>query len=63
MAIEGQHTPALTIPGISCAKASAPWWQKTLTGSLITDGIAVLTALVSIIALRSRYGFQKSPTS
>jgi hypothetical protein len=39
------------------------WWRTTLTGSLIAGGIAVVSALVAIIALASRYSFQKSPAS
>jgi hypothetical protein len=62
-AIEGQQTPAVTIPGVICKPTSAPWWQTTLAGSLITGGIAVLTAIVGIVALRSHYGFQQSPSS
>jgi hypothetical protein len=62
-AIEGQQAPAVAIPGVTCAPVSVPWWRRTLTGSLITGGIAVLTGLVGILALRSRYGFQKSPAS
>jgi hypothetical protein len=63
LAIEGQQAPAVTIPGVTCAPARVPWWRSTLTGSLITGGVAVLTALTGIVALRSHYGFQKSPAS
>jgi hypothetical protein len=61
LAIEGQHTPSVTIPGVTCAPVTVPWWRSALAGSLITGAIAVCTALVGIVALRSKYGFQKSP--
>lgn len=61
LATEGQKTPSVTIPGVTCAPATVPWWRSSFTGSLITGGIAVLTALIGIVALRSKYGFQRSP--
>ena len=61
LAIEGQRAPSAAIPGVTCAPGTVLWWRSTLTGSLITGGIAVFTALVGIVALRSKYGFQKSP--
>lgn len=61
LAIEGQQAPSVTIPGVTCASATTPWWRGTVAGSLITGGIAVLTALVGIVALRSNYAFQKNP--
>jgi hypothetical protein len=63
LAIEGRRTPALGIPGVTCTPTGVAWWRTTLTGSLIAGGIAVVSALVAIIALASRYSFQKSPAS
>jgi hypothetical protein len=63
LAIEGQHTPAVGIPGVTCTPVGVPWWRATLTGSLIAGGIAVVSALVATIALASHYSFQKSPAS
>jgi hypothetical protein len=61
LAIEGQKTPSVSIPGVTCAPVAVSWWRSTLTGSLITGVIAVFTALLGIVALRNKYGFQKSP--
>jgi hypothetical protein len=63
LAIEGQRTPAVGIPGVTCTLTGVPWWRMTLTGSAIAGGIAVVSALVAIVALASRYSFQKSPAS
>jgi hypothetical protein len=61
--IEGHQAPAVTIPGVICGPPTTPWWRSTLTGSLVTGGIAILTALVGIFALPSHYQFGKKPTS
>lgn len=60
----GGHTlPAVSIPGVTCAPPAVQWWQSPTTGSLITGGIAVLTAIVGIFGLPAHYGFRKSPAS
>lgn len=61
LGIEGQQAPSVTIPGVTCVPATTPWWRTTVAGSLITGGIALLTALIGIVALRSNYAFQKNP--
>lgn len=61
-AIQGHDAPPTSVPGISCAAAStAPWWRTTLTGALITSGIGALTALLALLNLPRRFGFQRSP--
>lgn len=59
--IEGQQLPQITIPGVTCAPPTTPWWRSTLTGSLLTAGIALLAALVGIFGLPSHYAFRKNP--
>jgi len=61
--IEGHQAPAVTLPRLICGPLTMPWWRSTLTGSLVTGGIAVLTALVGISTLPSHYRFGKKPTS
>jgi hypothetical protein len=61
--MEGHQAPAVTLPKLICGPPTMPWWRSTLTGSLVTGGIAVLTALVGISTLPSHYRFGKKPTS
>jgi hypothetical protein len=59
--IEGNPGPPVTVPGVSCVPPTTPWWRSTLTGSLVTGGIAILVALVGIFGLPSYYRFRSSP--
>ncbi|MDH6110107.1 hypothetical protein P3T36_005833 [Kitasatospora sp. MAP12-15] len=59
--IQGHQAPPATVPGITCASATVPWWRTPQFATLVTVGIALVTAMVSLLALRSRYGFQKRP--
>lgn len=61
--IGGQQLPAVSIPGVTCAPPTVQWWQSATTGSLITGGIAVLTAIVGFFGLPAHFGFRKSPAS
>ena len=61
--IQGQPGPPVTIPGVTCAPPTTPWWRSTLTGSLLTAGIAVLAALIGIFGLPSHYAFRKNPAT
>jgi hypothetical protein len=61
--IEGHIVPAVTIPGVTCAPSTIPWWRSALTGSLVTGVITVLAAIVGILSLRSRYRFGKKPVA
>jgi hypothetical protein len=48
---------------VTCAPPAVQWWQSATTGSFITGGIAVLTAIVGIFGLPSHFGFRKSPAA
>jgi hypothetical protein len=61
--IEGHQAPPVTVPGVTCAPPTTPWWRSALIGSLVTGCIAILAALVGIFALPSHYKFGKNPTS
>lgn len=60
-AAQGRQAPPATIPGVTCSPAARSWWKDPLVGSLITGAIGILTAITGIVALRFRYGFQKTP--
>jgi hypothetical protein len=61
--IGGHQLPAVSIPGVTCAPPKVQWWQSATTGSLITGGIAVLTAIVGFFGLPAHFGFRKSPAA
>lgn len=61
--IGGHQLPAVSIPGVTCAPPTVQWWQSATAGSLITGGIAVLTAIVGFFGLPAHFGFRKSPAS
>jgi hypothetical protein len=62
--IEGHQAPPVNIPGVSCKQATGTeWWQSTLVGSLITGGFGFVAALVGLLSVQARFGFQKSPST
>jgi|GEM_PF-3010093 len=61
--IEGHAAPSVQIPGIDCSPVVTPIWRTSQAGSLITGGIAVITAILGIVNLQGRFGFQKSPST
>jgi hypothetical protein len=61
--IGGHQLPAVSVPGVTCAPPTVQWWQSATTGSLITGGIAVLTAIVGFFGLPAHFGFRKNPAA
>ena len=59
--LQGHQDQAASIPGITCASVTPPWWKTQAAGSLITAAIALITALMGLATLKNRYGFQKNP--
>jgi hypothetical protein len=51
----------VTVSGIDCSPVDTDWYYDSNYGSLITGALGVVTALVGMATLRSKFGFQKFP--
>lgn len=60
--LAGHQTPRPLVPVASCSATSPPWWRNRETAAWVTLIVGALTAFLTVIATRGRFGFQRSPT-
>lgn len=60
--LQGDQAPAATVPGVMCTKSSGSDWSAKTAAGVVTTALAVLTAILGLLALTSKYGFQQSPS-
>jgi hypothetical protein len=56
-----REAPAATVPGVNCNVESPPWYRSQDSAAWVTLAVGLLTALVAILGLRDKFGFQKNP--
>jgi hypothetical protein len=59
--LQGEQAPPAAVPGIKCTSPSTSPWSAQTVGGLITAVIALMTAILGLVGLTTKYGFQANP--
>lgn len=61
--LAGRRSLKPLVPVAACSASSPPWWRSRETAAWVTLVVGALTAFLTVVATRGRFGFQRSPTS